>query len=290
MSAVASNAEEDYELRLWMLNLFAHYVAVNKNWFETADESKYWGKLFLSEEDWEVPPPPWAITSEKNSDEYRSWVEEERQKLLKEEEKEAVVDIKLEVEKDQPRVSDACTQTPKRRRSGRRASRMRRLLAYQLMLTRKRGLPPSRLQLTLEEADARPSKREELKRKQEESASSFLMRKNVVGMKADNTKEKNSDHFHLDEEEEEGHISVGTSTGDQPHFTPRSFQADPVTSTPFQPPQAVTSFSPQAQNVQTCKRTKEVFTKGRQQTPQKVQIENIHCLFSDCSLIFKFQN
>ena len=123
MSAVASNAEEDYELRLWMLNLFAHYVAVNKNWFETADESKYWGKLFLSEEDW-------AITSEKNSDEYRSWVEEDRQKLLKEEEKEAVLDndIKLEVEKDQPRVSDACTQTPKRRRSGGKASRMRRLL------------------------------------------------------------------------------------------------------------------------------------------------------------------
>ena len=78
-----------------MLKLLAHYVAVNKNWFETADESKYWGKLFLSEEDWEVPPPPLAITSEKNSDEYRSWVEEERQKLLKEEEKEAVVKIKL---------------------------------------------------------------------------------------------------------------------------------------------------------------------------------------------------
>ena len=65
-----------------MLNLFAQYVAVNKNWFETADESKYWGKLFLSEEDWEVPPPPLTITSDKNSDEYRSWVEEERQKLL----------------------------------------------------------------------------------------------------------------------------------------------------------------------------------------------------------------
>ena len=38
-------------MELWMLNLFAHYVAVNKNWFETADESQYWGKLFLSEED-----------------------------------------------------------------------------------------------------------------------------------------------------------------------------------------------------------------------------------------------
>ena len=127
-----------------MLNLFAHYVAVNKNWFETADESKYWGKLFLSEEDW-------AITSKKNSDEYRSWAEEERQKLLKEEEKEAVVDIKLEVEKDQPRVSDACTQTSKRRRSGGKASRMRRLPSFELMLTRKRRLPQSRLQLTLEE-------------------------------------------------------------------------------------------------------------------------------------------
>ena len=70
---------------------------------------------------------------------------------------------------------------------------MRRLLAYQLMLTRKRGLPPSRLQLTLEEADARPSKREELKRIQEESASPMLMRKVAFKMKADNNKEKNRD-------------------------------------------------------------------------------------------------
>ena len=77
-----------------------------------------------------------------------------------------MVDIKLEVEKDQPRVSDACTQTPKRRRSGGKASRMRRLLAYQLMLTRKRLLPPSCLQLAFEE----------LKRIQEESASAFLRR------------------------------------------------------------------------------------------------------------------
>ena len=97
---------------------------------------------------------------DRNSNEYRSWVEEERQKLLQE----AVVDIKLEVEKDQPRVSHACTQTPKRRRAGGKASRTRRLLACQLMLTRERRLPPSRLQLTLEE----------LKRIQEESASPFL--------------------------------------------------------------------------------------------------------------------
>ena len=71
------------------------------------------------------------------------------------------------------------------------ASRMRRFLANQLRLTRKRGLPPSRLQLTLEEADARPSKQEELKRIQEESASPMLKRKGAFKMKADNSKEKN---------------------------------------------------------------------------------------------------
>ena len=40
-------------------------------------------------------------------------------------------------------VQDACTQTPlpKRRRRGGRGSRMRRMLAFQLMLTEKRGLP-----------------------------------------------------------------------------------------------------------------------------------------------------
>ena len=121
---------------------------------------------------------------------------------------------------------------------------MRRLLAYQLMLTRKRGLPPSRLQLTLEEADARPSKREELKRIQEESASPMLKRKGAFKMKADNYEEKNRDLLDT-EKEEEGHFSVGTSTGDLlPHFTPRSSQADPVTPTPFHPLQAGTSIFP----------------------------------------------
>ena len=65
----------------------------------------------------------------------------------------------------------------------------------------------------------------------------------VVGVKANNNKEKISDHLHLDKEKE-GHTSVGTSTGDQPHFPPRSSQADPVTSTPFQPTQTGTSFFP----------------------------------------------
>ena len=40
----------------------------------------------MSEEDWEVPFPSWAIAREKySSEEYRSWVEEEKLKELKEE-------------------------------------------------------------------------------------------------------------------------------------------------------------------------------------------------------------
>ena len=40
---------------------------------------------------------------------------------------------------------DACTQTPRRRRRGGRGSRMKRLLAFQLMLSQRKGLPLSRL-------------------------------------------------------------------------------------------------------------------------------------------------
>ena len=60
LAALSQNTEEDSELRLWMMNLVAHYVAENENWLDTADEFKHWGNLFLSEEDWEVPPPLWA--------------------------------------------------------------------------------------------------------------------------------------------------------------------------------------------------------------------------------------
>ena len=84
---------------------------------------------------------------------------------------------------------------------------MRRLLAFQLMLTKKRGLPKSRL-LTLKEADARQSKREESMWMQEESASPLLRRRQASMVKAD--KEKVNDDFLDLEKEEEGNISVGT--------------------------------------------------------------------------------
>ena len=113
LSALSENFEEDFELTLWMMNLVAHYVADNESWLDTADQLKNWGNLFLSEEDWEVPPPLWAITREKNSEEYRSWVEEEKLKELKEKKAEeslvttSPVDLELKELKEEKKNEEA---------------------------------------------------------------------------------------------------------------------------------------------------------------------------------------
>ena len=104
---------------------------------------------------------------------------------------------------------------------------MRGLLAFQQMLTKKKGLPKPR-RLTLKEVEARQSEREESLWMQEESASPLLRRRQVSKVKADK-EEVNADSLDL-EKEEEGNISVGTSTGDLPIFTPRSSQPDHVSS------------------------------------------------------------
>ena len=74
---------------------------------------------------------------------------------------------------------DACTQTPRRRRRGGRGSKMRRLLEFQLLLTKKKGLPLSRLLTKMKETVPRDSRREEQMRLQEESASPLLKSKKV---------------------------------------------------------------------------------------------------------------
>ena len=77
---------------------------------------------------------------------------------------------------------------------------------------------------------------------QEESASLLLRRRKATLVKADK-EEMNADSLDS-EKEEEGNISVGTSTGDSPIFTPRSSQADHASSTPIPPMQAEVSFLP----------------------------------------------
>ena len=72
---VSENLEEDYELKLWMLNLVAHYVAKEESWMEIADEAKDWGSLLLAG-DWEVPPPVWAKSREQVLEEKNGKTEE----------------------------------------------------------------------------------------------------------------------------------------------------------------------------------------------------------------------
>ena len=138
---------------------------------------------------------------------------------------------------------DACTQTPQRRRRGGRGSRVRRLLAFQLMLTKKKGLPLSRL-LTIKETNSRCSYREEQMRLQEESASPLLNRKSVKVVKDEVSVGEKED---VKEEKEADPGKEVLSSGSK-HFTLRSFptmanppSTQPLTCRPCLPPSPVVS-------------------------------------------------
>ena len=132
-------------------------------------------------------------------------------------------DVKLELEETTneqmvgPVASkDATTQTPrlKRKRSGGKGSRLRRLLAFQLMLSKKHGLPPSRLvSLSLRKPDARSS-REENNIVQEECALPRPL-KEVVVVKEEKVRMEET-------KEKEIWQSMEASTGGSTNFTPRS--------------------------------------------------------------------
>ena len=166
--------------------------------------------------------------------------EEVIEAVPEEEENLAVCKVDEEKASCEATARDASTQTPRRRRSGGKGSRMRRLLSFQLMLTEKKGLPLSRL-LTFKETDARYSKREELMREQEESASPMLKRRSVKVVEAE---EKGAKVNSVDMKKEEGRPSLGVSTGDSPIFTPRSFHSDVAfpTLNPFPQMPAMPSF------------------------------------------------
>ena len=100
---------------------------------------------------------------------------------------------------------------------------MRRLLAYQLKLTQKRGLPLSRL-LSLVESETRYSRRNEQRRMQEESASPMLSRKTVTKAEVEE-KEGKVDLVDMKKEEERC-FNMGALTGDSLNFTQRSSQPE----------------------------------------------------------------
>ena len=59
-----SRGEAD-EVRVWMLNLIAHFVAEDEKWLDSVHTAKDWRELALvNEDDWEVPPPLWLVRRE----------------------------------------------------------------------------------------------------------------------------------------------------------------------------------------------------------------------------------
>ena len=138
---------------------------------------------------------------------------------------------------------DACTQTPKARprRRGGRGSRARRMLAYQLMLTVKRGLPLSRL-LSNQKTDARSSKAE----LQEKFVLPPLKVKEEVVIKEE--KQEEVAKLVKEEKEEEGGPGKKVSSSGSTHFTLRSFptvanppSTQPLPHGPCLPPSPVAS-------------------------------------------------
>ena len=153
---------------------------------------------------------------------------------------------------------DACTQTPKARprRRGGRGSRARRLLAYQLMLTVKRGLPLSRL-LSNQKTEARSLKVES----QEEFALPTLKVKEEVVIKEEKLKEVAKVEV-KEEKEEVVCPREGVPTSGSSNFTLRNSQsvANPTSTRPHSiplfsvppPPLFTPPFIPLFQTPQYC--------------------------------------
>ena len=168
-----------------------------------------------------VALPPDAQTRDKEDSEVERDVKQEIQEHVDE----AVV------------TKDATTQTPprKKRRSGGKGSRMRRLIAFQLSLSKKHGLPPSRL-VSLNRPEARSSSEEDSCVQGDYAEPMLVKEVKEEKVEMEETKEKESCQ------------SMGASTGGPTHFTPRSTHADVILPTPqpfpcFQPiPNLFTPF------------------------------------------------
>ena len=133
---------------------------------------------------------------------------------------------------------NAFTQTPRQRprRRGGRGSRSRRMLAYQLMLTDKRGLPLSRL-LTNQKTEARSS---EAKLQSEEFTSPPLKVKEEVVIKEEKLEEVVKAEV-KEEREEVGCTKERVSSSGSSNFTLRNSQsgANPTST----PPHSISPFS-----------------------------------------------
>ena len=108
---------------------------------------------------------------------------------------------------------DASTQTPPgRKKRGGQGSRRRRLLAFQLMLTQRQGLPKSRLLCLAEKGARSPGKRRR---------STTVLKEEKVEVK----QEKDDEHDEEKKEDGRSNSEEVSAGGSSTNFTPRSFQS-----------------------------------------------------------------
>ena len=118
---------------------------------------------------------------------------------------------------------DASTQTaPERKKRGGQGSRRRRLLAFQLMLTQRQGLPKSRLLCLAEKGARSPGKRRR---------STTVLKEEKVEVK----QEKDDENDEEKKEDGRSNSEEASAGGSSTNFTPRSFQSGVFTpsSQPF---------------------------------------------------------
>ena len=131
------------------------------------------------------------------------------------------------------------TPRQKLRRRGGLGSKTRRMLAFQLMLTVKRGLPMSRL-LSQQVTNSKSLKEEFLKLEGESSSSRLMTER--VEVKVETKQEQSVLQNVKEEKEEESCPREGVSTGGFPIFTPRNFQTG--ANSPFSQPLPQESSTP----------------------------------------------
>ena len=120
---------------------------------------------------------------------------------------------------------DASTQTPPgRKKRGGQGSRRRRLLAFQLMLTQRQGLPKSRLLCLAEKGARSPGKRRR-------STTQPVLKEEKVEVK----QEKEDVHDEEKKKDGRSNSEEASAGGSSTNFTPRSFQSGVFTpsSQPF---------------------------------------------------------
>ena len=143
------------------------------------------------------------------------------------------VKLVLPQQEEVPKVSCKLSSGMKVKKRGGGGSRLRRLLAHQLMLSERWGLPLSRLLLANKEKTEAKSLKVAAKKVKMEPVRLLKQEVEEEEVKVKVEEDKEEVKVKVEEEKEEAmHLSAGASTGGPTLSTPRSSQAEEAMPTP----------------------------------------------------------